>query len=72
MGEHIKDLADITLKGQTIKIELNKMDMENIEYDIHIETPNFRYNISDCEFMKFAASVAEAKRKLAYKREGIK
>lgn len=71
MGEHIKDLDIVILNGQAIKIELNKGDMENIEYDIHIETPHFRYNMSDHEFMKFAASVAEAKRKLEYKREGL-
>lgn len=71
MGEHIKDLDVVMLKGQTIKIELNKKDMEDMEYDIHIETPYLRYNMSDHEFMKFAASVAEAKRKLEYKRDGL-
>ena len=67
MGEHIKDLDIIMLKGQTIRIELNKNDMQDLEYDIHIEAPHFRYNMSDHEFMKFAASVIEAKRKLEYK-----
>ncbi len=71
MGEHIKDLATVILKNQTIKIELNKKDVEDREYDIHIEAPYFRYNMSDHEFMKFAASIAEAKRKLEYKREKI-
>ena len=71
MGERIKDLDAIMLNGQTIKIELNKNDMENLEYDIHIETPHFRYNMSDHEFVKFAASVAEAKEKLKYKIKGV-
>lgn len=71
MGEHIRNLDVVTLKGQTIKIELNKNDVEDLEYDIHIETPNFRYNMSDREFMKFTASVEEAKRKLEYKLKGL-
>lgn len=71
MGEHIKNLDVITLKNKTIRIELNKNDMEDLEYDIHIEAPYFRYNMSDHEFMKLAASVAEAKRKLEYKLEKL-
>ncbi|MCI8997254.1 MAG: hypothetical protein HFI31_07425 [Lachnospiraceae bacterium] len=71
MGEHIKNLDVIKLKGQTIRIELNKNDVEDLEYDIHLEAPYFRYNMSDHEFMKFAASVVEAKRKLEHKLKGL-
>jgi len=71
MGEHMKDLCTIDLKGKRITIELNKMDFQNKKYDIHIEVPPFRYNMTDYEFMQIAASVAEAKRKLLYKRESL-
>ena len=51
MGEHIKNLDVIKLKGQTIRIELNKNDVEDLEYDIHLEAPYFRYNMSSTVFL---------------------
>ncbi len=72
MGERIKNLSSFTLKGQKVTIELNKRDSADMEYDIHMEAPCIRCNMTDHEFMRIAACVAEAGRKLEYKRKGRK
>lgn len=72
MGEHIKDLNTFSIRDHNVAIELNKMDINDQEYDIHIEAPPFRYNMTDHEFMKIVTCVADAKRKLEYKKNGYK
>lgn len=65
MGEKIRDLSYFTVNKAPVHIELNKAEDDGDDgYVIHIEGSKFRCAMSDREFMKMAASVMEAERKL--------
>lgn len=65
MGEKIKDLSNFCIGKSKIKIELNNGYSKSYsKYDIHIQSDNIQYCLSEAEFMKFASTIINAKRKL--------
>ena len=64
MGEKIRDLSSFQVGAVETKIELNDGYDTFEKYDIHIQSDAFQIGLTDREFMRFAAVVIDAKKKL--------
>ncbi len=66
MGEKLRTLSKINLFGVEIEVELNKANRVGGLRDIHIQTPQFRVDMDEREYLKLASSVLWAKQHLRY------
>ena len=65
MGEVLKKLATVNIKGQNYDIELNKSAFASGKREIHIQNDAFRLAVPEGEFLKMSACVLYAKKQLA-------
>jgi len=66
MGEKIKNISETVIRNGKVYIELNESQNDLHSYDIHIESPMFRFAMNDSEFMKLTCAIIEARKKLIY------
>jgi len=64
MGEKIKILGQINVQNATFEIELNHPPSSGKPNQIHIQSENFRMELDEQEFIRFACAVRLAKEKL--------
>jgi len=64
MGELIKKLGNVNIKGQNLIIELNESTFSKGKREIHIQSDSFRLAVSENEFLKMSACVLLAKKQL--------
>ena len=64
MGEVIKKLGNLNIKGHSFCLELNTSTFSEGKREIHIQDENFRLAIPENEFLKMAACVSLAKKQL--------
>jgi len=64
MGEIIKKLGDINIKGQLFDIELNVSTYTEGKREIHIQNKSFRLAIPEHEFLKMSACILLARKQL--------
>lgn len=65
MGEKIKDLAELELFGENVKIELNAPYDKNYSmYDIHIQSKKIQFSMTDKDFLKLFSAIVSSSNKL--------
>lgn len=64
MGEIIRELGNINIKGQVFDIELNEPTHLGAKREIHLQNNTFRLAVSESDFYKMSACVLLAKRQL--------
>jgi hypothetical protein len=76
MGEKVKDIGKLTIKGANFDIELNEPIDSVSGGTIHIQNNDFRMDMPQIDFYEMAATVILAKAQLlhikntAYQKEG--
>lgn len=64
MGEKIRDVGKINLKGLDLEVELNKESILNGPRYIHIQNDKFRLSLTEKEYIQMVASVYRAQKSL--------
>jgi len=64
MGEKIKKLGDINIKGENYEIELNHSTFSNGKREIHIQNESFRMAFPESEYLKMSACILHARKQL--------
>lgn len=64
MGEKIKVVGKIEIKGLTMEIELNKESIPNGPRYIHIQNDKVRLSITELEYIQMATTVYKARKHL--------
>ncbi len=70
MGELIKNIGDIKIKGEEFVIEINHRTTVGGERSIHIQNDNGRFCVSESDYSKFVMTMIAAKDKLLKSKEG--
>lgn len=70
MGEVIRNLNRVRIGESEFVIEENKGTHKGCKFDIHIQNPRFRLNLTEKDFCKIATCILFAKENLSsYKDE---
>jgi len=64
MGEKIRDLADIKIRGNKYIIELNEAPDTGLCRDIHIQDSTFRLALEEKDFVEIACTILAARKQL--------
>ncbi|WP_188399537.1 hypothetical protein [Sporomusa sp. GT1] len=64
MGEKLKDLGSIKIKGTEFIIELNEPTAKGLQRDIHIQNEFFRLELKEKDFFDMACVILAAKKQL--------
>jgi hypothetical protein len=70
MGEKIKDLGKIKLKGHEIHVELNYGATKCSEKDIHFQSEVFRFQLYERDYLNFLAKIISSREKMLRMKEG--
>ena len=66
MGEIIRNLNKIKIGDTELVIEENKGTHKGSKFDIHIQNPHFRLNVTEQDFCKIATCILYAKENLSH------
>ena len=64
MGEKIAILGSAVVSGTEVEIELNHPPRAGLERQVHLQTDRMRYEMSEDDFVRFAATVSLGKANL--------
>jgi hypothetical protein len=64
MGEIIKVLSEGELEGKKYCIELNKPHAVHMPDSVHMQTDDFRWELSDAEFLHLSTIVMAAAKRI--------
>jgi hypothetical protein len=57
MGEKIKNIGKFTINDNEYVIELNKSSGNSKEFEIHIQSNNTRFELSESEYNQFSSTI---------------
>lgn len=64
MGEKITTICSLLIKDTCFDVELNFSSCGDSQYEVHLQSKDFRAEFTESEFLEFTAAVRLASEKL--------